>query len=417
MSENRRSETNLRARVVRALASSLFVSFVVATTSPPASHAAPAEIAIVAPKGATPVPHGGTTVIVGTARDESGVGRVKVGVKDLTSRRWLRRDGSWGARQMLDATVLDGGGATADWSLAFTPEAGVRYRIVARGFDRVGRALGVRASRRFRVVAPAPAPPIEGGLGEFVAFCPSSHRRRDDPIVFPGQPGQSHLHSFFGSTVTDAHSTLAPLLAGGTTCDPTVDRSAYWVPTLLENGVEVEPEQATFYYLTSNAVPGSLQAYPPGLRILAGTPSRTGPDGPSHYKWSCRGAPDSSTGDFVVCPPGHELELLLNFPDCWNGRDLDAPDHKAHMAYSAGGKCPQSHPVAVPRLQFKLRYPTSGGPGVRIAGGSGIHAHHGSNGYSAHGDFFNAWQPAALEERIERCLRRKIKCGADGKPS
>ena len=89
------------------------------------------------------------------------------------------------------------------------------------------------------VFAALVTPSLEGDLGEFVALCPSSHRAQNDPIVFPGQPGQSHLHSFFGSTTTDASSTLGTLLAGGTTCDPAVDRSAYWVPTLLENGVPI----------------------------------------------------------------------------------------------------------------------------------------------------------------------------------
>lgn len=375
-----------------------------------------AALDVVAPQRAYPVPQSDTTVIVGTAEHDGGIGRVTVAVRDLTTRAWLRHDGTWGKRQFHTATLHDGGATTADWSLAFTPPRSGRYRVVARGHDRDDTLLGVRTSSRFRVVPPEPAPPVEGGLGEFVAFCPASHQLRDDPIVFPGLPGQSHLHSFFGSTAADAFATLGPMLDGDTTCDPTVDRSAYWVPTLLENGVAIEPEQATFYYLTGNDDPGSLRAYPPGLRILAGTPARSGPDGPSRYTWSCRGAAASSTGDFATCPAGHELELLLNFPDCWNGRDLDSPDHKAHMAYGAGGDCPASHPVAVPRLQFKLRYPTSGGPGIRIATGSGAHAHHGGNGYSAHGDFFNAWLPAELEARVERCLRRALKCGPDGEP-
>jgi len=189
------------------------------------------------------------------------------------------------------------------------------------------------------------------------------------------------------------------------------------VPSLLENDVAIEPEQATFYYATANAVPGSLRPFPPGLRILAGTPTRTGPDGPSRYKWSCRGAGNSSTADFAICPAGHELELLLRFPDCWNGRDLDSADHKAHMAYGDGGECPASHPVAVPRLEFKLRYPTSGGPGIRLATGSGVHASHTGSGYSAHGDVLNAWLPGTLEARIERCLWREVKCGEDGLPA
>jgi hypothetical protein len=28
------------------------------------------------------------------------------------------------------------------------------------------------------------------------------------------------------------------------------------------------------------------------------------------------------------------LELHVNFPDCWDDRPLDRPDHHSHMAYS-----------------------------------------------------------------------------------
>lgn len=406
--------TRQRAGAWSSLALACACAWAALAACAPAADAHAAALSVVSPRRAVPVPQGDTTVIVGTVEHDGGIGRVAVAVRDLKTRLWLRQDGSWGKRQFHTATLHDGGATTADWSFAFdAPDTG-RYRVVARGYDRADARLGIRASKRFRITRRDAPPPLEGDLGEFVAFCPASHRLRDDPIVFPGLPGQSHLHSFFGSTAADAFATLGPMLDGDTTCDPSVDRSAYWVPTLVENGVALEPEQATFYYLTANDDPGSIRPFPPGLRILAGTPTRAGPDGPSRYKWSCRGAGDSSTGDFVACPAGHELELLLDFPDCWNGTDLDAADHKSHLAYSAGGACPASHPVPVPRLQFKLRYPTSGGPGVRIATGSGAHASHGGNGYSAHGDFFNAWLPGTLEARVERCLWRAVKCDPDG---
>ncbi|RIK27976.1 MAG: hypothetical protein DCC55_39075 [Chloroflexi bacterium] len=127
---------------------------------------------------------------------------------------------------------------------------------------------------------------------------------------------------------------------------------------------------------------------------------------PSYFKWSCLGAPDSSTSDFIVCPAGSRLESLLNFPDCWDGANLDSADHQSRMAYSAGGVCPASHPVPVPRLQFKLRYATRGEAGMTLASGPG---------YTAHGDFFNAWEPAALANRLH-CLYNLVKCGPEGFP-
>ena len=68
----------------------------------------------------------------------------------------------------------------------------------------------------------------------FAASCPFSHSASDDPIVFPGRPGLSHRHDFFGSTVTDADSTARRLRAAGTTtCDLAGDTAAYWAPALL----------------------------------------------------------------------------------------------------------------------------------------------------------------------------------------
>ena len=78
------------------------------------------------------------------------------------------------------------------------------------------------------------------------------------------------------------------------------------------------------------------------------------------------------------------------------------------MAYSAAGACPSSHPVAVPQVQFKIRWPTRGGRRrTRLASGPG---------FSAHGNFINGWQPPALQQRIDDCLKPVIKCGPDGRP-
>ena len=94
--------------------------------------------------------------------------------------------------------------------------------------------------------------------------------------------------------------------------------------------------------------------------------------------------------------------MHVRFPDCWNGRTLDSVDHKSHMTY-AGGGCPSSHPVPVPLLALTVTYPTHGGPGIALASGSR---------YSAHGDFFNAWDQAELARLVRRCLNTGIQCGS-----
>ena len=249
-------------------------------------------------------------------------------------------------------------------------------------------------------------------VAEFVAECPFSHFAADDPIVFPGQPGASHHHTFLGNTGVDANSTLASLAANTvTTCDPDADLSSYWVPTLFEDGQPVEPQSATFYYL-GEGVRGELvaqtQPMPRGLQIVAGTAMATGPDDTSRARWSCLHAGQvGSSKDFVNCPEGSALESYLDFPQCWDGERLRTAD-QSHMAYPVNGACPVSHPVQLPKLRQVLRYPVNGDPSnLRLASGPG---------YTMHGDFFNVWPDEEMAQRVRTCIRPVVKCGPDGTP-
>ncbi|MEV1177138.1 DUF1996 domain-containing protein [Nonomuraea sp. NPDC049784] len=262
-------------------------------------------------------------------------------------------------------------------------------------------------------VAPRPAEARVIRVAEFLADCPFSHRLPDDPIVFPGLAGASHMHSFFGSHVTNAYTQLSDLQNGATNCNPAVDKSSYWVPTLYRDGAPVEPAIVTFYYLGEGVrddIIATTQPLPLGLRIVAGNAKATGPDGSSTARWSCLHAGEvPPSKDFVNCPSGTMLESYLDFPQCWNGRDLDSADHKSHMAYPVAGACPSTHPVPVPKLRQVIRYPVSGDPShFRLASGAG---------FTMHGDFFNAWPAAEMERRVRDCIRPIVKCGADGRPA
>ncbi|CAL9394831.1 hypothetical protein SUDANB95_01326 [Actinosynnema sp. ALI-1.44] len=249
-------------------------------------------------------------------------------------------------------------------------------------------------------------------VAEFLADCPFSHRLPDDPIVVPKLPGASHMHSFFGNRTTNAHSDVNSLLAGTSNCNPGVDLSSYWVPTLYADNQPVEPTGTTFYYLGEGVrddVIARIQPFPLGLRIVAGNAKATAPDSSTIARWSCLHAGHvGASKDFVNCPTGTMLESYLDFPQCWNGRDLDSPDHKSHMAYPVNADCPATHPVPVPKLRQVLRYPVSGDPArFRLSSGPG---------FTMHGDFFNAWPEAELARRVRDCINPIIKCGADGRP-
>src|SRR5215204_7279578 len=114
------------------------------------------------------------------------------------------------------------------------------------------------------------------GLGRVPTFavrCEFSHRNTDDLIVFPGQPGRSHDHSYFGNRTTNASSTAESLRAATSTCGRRGDTAAYWVPTLISNGHEVTPFGATVYYRRRTI--DAVRAFPPGFRMIAGTSTAT----------------------------------------------------------------------------------------------------------------------------------------------
>ncbi|MCP2163453.1 DUF1996 domain-containing protein [Goodfellowiella coeruleoviolacea] len=251
----------------------------------------------------------------------------------------------------------------------------------------------------------AQAEPVR--VAEFLAECALSHRLPDDPIVLPGLAGASHSHDFFGNTSTNAHSNYQSLLGATGNCNPVVDLSSYWVPTLYNGDTVIAPTGITFYYLGEGVNnPAAIRPLPVGLKIVAGNARATG-DADSSARWSClhHGEVNPSK-DFVVCPADSMLETYLDFPQCWNGRDLDSADHQSHMSTPVAGACPASHPVPVPKLRMVLRYPVTGSTArMRLASGPG---------YTMHGDFINVWPAAEMQRRVSNCINVVLKCDHGG---
>jgi hypothetical protein len=246
----------------------------------------------------------------------------------------------------------------------------------------------------------------QGDMPDFVVSCPLSHSAPDDPIVDPGLPGASHLHDFFGNVSTDAFSTYASLQAAGTTCARAGDTAAYWMPAAYQNGVKLTDLKATVYYRDMAPDPTTIHTVPAGLEMVAGDHAATTPQRPLLVGWACRHANDGLKGrwfsDVPTCRPGENLVFRVRFPDCWNGVDLDSPNHMSHMTYSKNGVCPKKFPVEIPRISMTVAYDSTGGPGVTLSSGSAM---------TGHADFFNAWDQAALDDLVTTCLQANIHCG------
>src|SRR5262249_23824225 len=161
---------------------------------------------------------------------------------------------------------------------------------------------------------------------------------------------------------------LTTLRQAGTTCRRPNDTAAYWMPTLLVGGAPVVPTGATIYYRRHTLA--ATQPFPAGLEIVAGNSHATAPQDLRIVFLNCGvagGVAPSTTPP--TCPNARlaGLRLHVTFPDCWNGKDLDSPDHHGHMAYSSRGLCPAGYPVPVPAITVIFRYPTTGGPTATLS--------------------------------------------------
>ena len=269
------------------------------------------------------------------------------------------------------------------------------------------RRFGILVALVAILLAAAPAHALSGG--EFTASCSYNHMLPDDPIVVPGGAGMSHSHDFAGNKTTDAFSSYESLLGSPTTCTRAADRSAYWVPTLYKDGVPFHAREFRVYYRSSGFDGRVVRPFPKGLRIIAGN-SKTTDDGPfqpvSIASWACTvpGAGDEVEVESIPADcGGTPLRAKLVFPQCWNGTDLDSPDHKSHMAYATSrGNCPATHPVVVPQLTLSIRYWVPDTTGLTLASG-GTH--------SLHADFMEAWAGSEQEDLVTRCIGVGVKCG------
>lgn len=268
------------------------------------------------------------------------------------------------------------------------------------------------------VLAPAPAATLAAapapGYGTpgpgWTVICEYHHSLRDDPIVYPGQAGASHLHDFFGSLDTNASSTPGSLVqSSGTSCSFQVDKSGYWFPALMMNGASIAPSSVSMYYRGPDWSYDSknVQPLPAGFKMIAGDAKATAPQPSPVTYWQCgpgTGVPKSSVP--YDCSPyaGTYLRANLTFPSCWDGVHLDSSDHKRHMAYptvKGSNYCPTTHPVLVPWLTAVVTYPVVNASSATLSSGLG---------WTFHGDFMNGWDQPSFVKLVRGCINAGTYC-------
>ncbi|HEX9124470.1 MAG TPA: DUF1996 domain-containing protein [Actinomycetota bacterium] len=290
------------------------------------------------------------------------------------------------------------------------------------------RSTSPRTSRVLLLVAvlplvatllPSPAGATTGG-GQFVIRCRYSHSLMDDPIVFPGQPGASHLHDFYGNKSVDAYSTTASMLAGTTTCRVPSDTAGYWAPAPYLNGTRILPPVTRVYYIGS--ANQDVETFPPGLKMIGGNKAATSPAENPHVSWYCGEVTNIKTPRKDTpydCTPYADYSFVdgvievIDMPNCWNGIGLEPSD----VVYPEGGACPSEFPHVLPKMSQRVHThvmnPLNPDGTVALSLSSGPF-------WTLHADFWNTWQQPRLDQLVSECIVAGVHCGAVGpapKPS
>ncbi|TPN84649.1 sugar-binding protein [Aquimarina algicola] len=293
--------------------------------------------------------------------------------------------------------------------------------------------------------------------GQFRFRAAPSHYLKDDPIVFPDQPGASHLHMFFGNTRADAYSEVGTgsqddlLVRGASSVQggKGANASAYWIPALLDGPLSgcddqrkiILPDNIIVYYKTRR--PAETQGgIPHGLEVIGGnlthTPGQgmvhgmtiTNSGGGNYRQGAVWGFYDPSRGLLVdpqptipkSNPKGYKwLRAVIAFPQCFaieaDGQvKLSSPnnlDHQLMLEDSQGYSqdnliCPDSHPYRIPRIELLIdfRWPENNDTSTwRLSSdmGADTAAKVPHPGGSLHGDILFAWNLMVGKSWKENC--------------
>lgn len=281
-------------------------------------------------------------------------------------------------------------------------------------------------------IPPSAAPDV---VGAFRFIMRAAGTNNDDALVYPCQPGKSmHLHQYYGRKGWSACSTYESMRASagqpgndfnGFKC---LNCSGYWEPAMLDAaGNPVSPLFVSGYYKRRPASDpkcgglgtvfgaiGKCIPVPNGLRMIFGYDLITGKSPTGSLWFNCTG-PTAKSGTYpsltialANCPvgAGNKLGAIIEAPNCWDGKNLDSPNHRDHVAYQVPNTntgqraCPATHPYAFAGLTLGAWFPVV--PGMHLS--CDMMLPNSPSGTCFHGDYFENWAPEVKAMWEENCI-------------
>lgn len=277
---------------------------------------------------------------------------------------------------------------------------------------------------------------------------------RTDPLVNPGMKYTPHLHQIVGGNsfnVTMDPNNDPAKLSTCTSCSFTQDKSNYWTAVMFfhhKNGSYIRVPQVgnggpegklinngglDVYYIPS----GKVTAFKKGFRMLAGSATNTDASKVNKQNicnrcWTSTsennfvGAQPCSGTDTVDIPADPKCKMIrqtIIFPTCWNGKDLDSPDHQSHVSYgqgagaTGGGSCPSTHPVKLPQIMYELMWNVTNFADKSMWPSDGSKPFVYSmnlGGPAAHGDYVFGWEGDSLQKAMDNGCAEDDPCPKAG---
>ena len=212
-----------------------------------------------------------------------------------------------------------------------------------------------------------------------------------------------------------------------------MEQLEYW--QAIEDGAEIEEEPKKKSKKEKDKKdPEHIKVPPANLRMIAGN-AKPLSIADSQAQYSCQDLLNDRaetnwgmlwSGNHIKSCGGRGklLRMIVGFPQCWDGKNLDSPDHQSHMAYTCGdgclredGKigqtfngCPASHPVLIPDIVLNVTYYNlDPNAEYRLASDNYSTAYPG--GYSLHADWMNGWDEGTISRLVKNCLNTPRDCG------